>query len=194
MKFDVQAIVTESKNISYNFKSDILKKIDVEFSRYFMETPSYFKLLTAISKLYPEAQFLDLGTFTGASSVAYLYGGTKKPIYSYDVNDSHRFIHDGLKDRIILKKEDCIKADFKTLGKVDVIFLDISHNGDDEAEALRNMETQGMLNDAMIIFDDIHLNANMERLWNGASGNEDGNSKFDVTEHGHASGTGILLV
>ena len=194
MQFDVPAIIAESKNVSYNFKNDILKKIDVEFSRYFMENPSYFKLLTAISKLYPEATFLDLGTFTGASSVAYLYGGTKKPIYSYDINDSHRFIHEGLQDRIILKKEDCTKSDFKALGKVDIIFLDISHNGDDEAAALRNMDAQGMLSDAMIIFDDIHLNADMERLWQGASGNEGGNSKFDVTEHGHASGTGILLV
>jgi predicted O-methyltransferase YrrM len=193
MKFDIEAIVRESKNISYNFRSDILKKIDVEFSRYFNEDPSYFKLLTAISKLYPDAQFLELGTFTGSSAVAYLYGGTKKPVYTYDIADSHRFVHEGLQDRIILKKEDCIKADFSSLGKIDVIFLDISHNGDDEAAALRNMEAQGMLNDAMIIFDDILLNDNMKRLWAGVSGNE-GQSKFDLTAHGHASGTGVLLV
>ena len=194
MQFNVADIIKESKNVSYNFRSDILKKIDVEFSRYYMEEPSYFKVLTAISRLYPEAQFLELGTFTGSSAVAYLYGGTKKPVYTYDIEETNRFIHDGLKDRIIIKKEDCRTASFKDLGKVDIIFLDISHNGDDEAEALRNMDAQGMLHDAMIIYDDIYLNDAMKKLWATSSGREDIPSKFDITADGHATGTGILLV
>lgn len=194
MQFDVEAIVKESREVSYNFKSDILKKIDVEYSRYFMQSDGeQYRLLTAIAKLYPEAQFVDLGTFTGASALAYLYGKPQKPIYSYDMENSHRFIHDGLLDRIILKKEDCRTADFKALGKIDIILLDISHNGDDEAAVLNNLHTQGILSDAMIIFDDINLNENMKRLWDGVSGKE-GNSKYDITQFGHATGTGLLFV
>jgi predicted O-methyltransferase YrrM len=195
MQFDIEAIIKESKDVSYNFKSDILKKLDVEYSKYFMQSDGeQYRLLTAIAKLYPEAQFVDLGTFTGASAIAYLYGNPQKPVYSYDMENSHRFIHDGLLDRIILKKEDCRTADFKALGKIDVILLDISHNGDDEAVALRNLDAQGILNDAMIIFDDIILNDAKKRLWAGVSGKEGIPSKFDITPHGHASGTGILLV
>ncbi len=194
MQFDVEAIVRESKEVSYNFKSDILKNVDVEYSRYFMQpSGEQYRLLTAIAKLYPEAQFLDLGTFTGASAIAYIYGKPQKPIYSYDMESStHRFVHDGLLDRIILKKEDCRTADFSAIGKIDIILLDISHTGDDEAATLLNLQKQGILEDVMIIFDDIHLNDNMKRLWAGASGKE-GNSKFDITEHGHSTGTGIIL-
>lgn len=188
MQFDVNAIIQQSKKVSYNFKSDILKKIDIEFSRYYMEEPSYFKVLTAISQLYPEAQFVDFGTFTGASAVAYLYGGTKKPVYTYDTQAAHRFVHDGLMDRIILKKEDVTTCKFE-LGKIDIIFLDISHNGDDEAKALKNLDDQGILKDCMVIFDDIHLNEPMKKLWDGIGADK----KLDITADGHATGTGIIL-
>lgn len=192
MQFDVEAIVRESKNINYNFKSDILKSIDVEYSRYFMQSDGeHYRLLTAIAKLYPEAQFVDLGTFTGASAIAYLYGKPQKPIYSYDMEaNTHRFIHDGLLDRVTLKKEDCRTSDFSSIGKIDIILLDISHNGDDEAAALNNLHKQGILNDAMVILDDIHLNEPMKRIWEGVQGTK----KYDITAHGHATGTGILLV
>jgi len=190
MQFDIEAIIKESKNVSYNFKSDILKGVDLEYSKYFMEpVGEHYRLLTAMASLYPEAQFLDLGTFKGASALAYLYGKPQKPVYSYDVQDAHSFIGDNLLDRIVLKKENVANCIYN-IGKIDIILLDISHNGDDEAAALRNLDKQGILNDCMIMFDDIHLNENMQRLWDGCEGNK----KYDITQDGHGSGTGILIV
>lgn len=191
MKFtaeSIQAIIKASKDVSYNFKKDSIKKVDLEFSRYFMEEPSYFKLLTATAMTFPDAQFVDMGTFTGASAVAYLYGNPSKKIYTYDTQSAHRFIHDGLLDRIDVRKEDVMKCKFE-MGKIDIIFLDISHNGDDEADTLRNLEAQGVLTDCMVILDDINLNDQMKKLWAGI----EADVKMDITADGHATGTGVFI-
>lgn len=187
MTFDIDAIIKASKNVSYNFKNDILKSIDIEFSRYFMEEPSYFKLLTATAQLYPDAQFYDIGTFKGASAIAYLYGKPNTIVHTFDIQNANKFIHDGLRDRIKVLQGDCRNLKFDV--SPDIIFLDISHNGDDEADTLRNLDAQGMLKNSMVILDDINLNDNMKKLWAGIESDQ----KVDVTKDGHATGTGIFI-
>lgn len=192
MTFNIDEIIRNSKNIRYNFTHDILKNIDLEYSRYYMEDPSYYALMTSIAQLYPEAQFVELGTSAGASSVAYLYGNQNpsKKIYTYDILLENKFIHDGLKDRIIARKADVTTCDFSDIGKIDFLFIDISHNGDDEAATLRNLEKQGILKDCMVMFDDIHLNPEMKRLWDGI----EADVKIDITKDGHVTGTGVILI
>jgi predicted O-methyltransferase YrrM len=187
MNFDIEAVIKASKQVSYNFKDDVLKNIDIEFSRYFMEEPSYFKVLTAVAQLYPEATFFDMGTFKGASAVAYLYGKPKTIVQTFDIQNANQFIHDGLRDRIKVFHGDCRSLRFDT--KPDIIFLDISHNGDDEAHTLHNLDSQGLLKNCVVILDDIHLNDNMKRLWAGIESDQ----KVDITKDGHSTGTGIFI-
>lgn len=190
MNFDIETIIKNSKKVSYDFSNDILRNVNLEYSRYFMEQPSYYALLTSIAQLYPDAQYLDLGTNTGSSAVAYAYGKPNKKIYSYDVIPVNEFIHDGLKDIIELRKQDVTTCDFSDIGKIDFIFMDISHNGDDEAKTIMNLQRQGILKDCMVMFDDIHLNKDMERLWAGV----ESDVKVDITADGHITGTGLILI
>jgi predicted O-methyltransferase YrrM len=187
MKFDLDAIIKASKNVSYNFRDDILKSVDIEYSRYFMEEPSYFKLLTATAMLYPDAQFFDIGTYRGASAVAYLYGKPNTLVHTYDIQNANQFIHDGLRDKIKVVHGDCRTMKFDV--KPDIIYLDISHNGDDEANTLMSLDAQGMLKNCMVILDDIHLNDNMKRLWAGIESDQ----KVDITKDGHSTGTGVFI-
>jgi len=186
--FDVEAIVRTSKTVTYDFRSDLLKKLDAEFSGYFLDEPSYYKLLTATARLYPDAVFLELGTYTGASAIAYAYGNPNKPIYTYDVVSSHRFIHEGLKDKIIVRKADVRTCQFD-MPRPDIIFLDISHNGTDEIATLNNLVAQSMIGNNMLILDDIMLNNEMKLLWSQLRAHK----KFDITAHGHPTGTGVCL-
>jgi len=193
MKFDltsIDEIIKESKNVSYNFSDDTLKAVNLEYSKSLMDE-SYYKILTATARLYPDAQFLELGTNTGASAVAYLYGKPNVPIYTYDViKDSRWFIHDGLSDKCIFKQEsatDC-KYDLK---KIDIIFLDMNHDAVMEDKAMLNLHNQGLLKGCLVILDDIHINSDMDNWWNNLALGQI--EKVDITRAGHASGTGILI-
>ena len=64
-------------------------------------------------------------------------------------------------------------------------FWDTFHNGDFETEFvnyLTEIKYKGL-----VLFDDIHLNKEMQDFWDGLK-----LEKYDITEIGHFSGTGLV--
>ena len=136
--------------------------------------------------LFPESNFLELGTLYGGSALAYLYGRPETVVVTYDAYPNHtKFFKEmeGLDFRL----GDCRTEKFDK--KYDIIFMDISHNGIDEIETMKNLESQGMIKDCMIIFDDIILNEEMKKFWESLNPA----IKRDITKDGHGSGTGICI-
>ncbi len=185
---NINDIIKKSKEVSYDLRSDIFKKLDMDYCRHLMENDSaYYKILTAIALLKPDYQYLELGTSFGASALAYRYGNPKTTIYTYDIENNHKFIADDISG-ILVRKDDVTRCKFD-IPKPDFIFIDISHNGTDEHNTLKSLESQGFLENCIVMLDDIHFNKEMEILWAAIHADE----KYDVTTDGHATGTGIFI-
>ncbi len=182
--FDIDEILKKSLEVSYNLRDPIFSKMDVEYSSFFMRPKSYFKVLTATAQLYPEAHFLELGTFTGASALAYAYGKPETTIETCDIKDARRFVGDDF-EGMNFTMTDCRDHVWKT--KPDVLFLDITHNGEDERITMANLERQGFLDGVLMFFDDIVINDEMKKFWAEVKAE----NKRDITEYGHYDGFGV---
>jgi hypothetical protein len=64
--------------------------------------------------------------------------------------------------------------------------LDTYHNGDFEQEFVDHLIK--IKYKGLVMFDDIYLNYEMRKFWEGLK-----NEKFDLTEIGHFSGTGLVI-
>jgi len=141
----------------------------------------HYRLLMYVSMLYNDEIIFDVGTNKCMSALALSYNSLNK-VKSFDivkllpdnpnVNNIEYIIGDATKD--------------VDLVKCPVIFLDVDHDGTYENifyNHLRSINWKGIL-----ILDDIHLNQPMKDFWNGIS-----EKKYDITNIGHWSGTGIVL-
>lgn len=184
----IDEVIAASKAVMYDYRDPLFSKVDQEVCKD-MRQESYYHLLTAFAKTYPMANFLELGTFTGVSSLAYLYGKPSNPFHTYDIGNYLKFLPAGFP--VTTKIENAATADFSHLGKLDFIFVDISHNATDESLVMENLKKQGMLKECMLMFDDIHINSAMDKWWDEIDMGQ--SVKRDITKDGHATGTGILI-
>jgi hypothetical protein len=140
----------------------------------------HYRLLAYISTLFKGKTLLDIGTYKGDSAAALTYSGKNKVI-SFDLNDSLENVNPNVEYKIanILDYPDLvIKAPF--------ILLDTFHEGDFEMEFidfLNHINYKGL-----IIFDDIHLNDPMKKVYNSIN-----KEKYDLTNIGHHTGTGLVI-
>lgn len=142
----------------------------------------HYRLLMLISSFYDGEILFDVGTNVCLSSIALQNNSDKNKIKSFDVekilptnpiiNNIEYIIGDSTKD------VDFINTPF--------IFLDTYHDGIYEKimyEHIKNTNWKGIL-----MLDDIHLNEPMKDYWNSFT-----EEKYDITNIGHWSGTGIVL-
>ena len=154
-----------------------------------------YRLYSYITTFFNNITILDIGTSTGRSSVALSHNSSNKVI-SYDIIDAindrnHKIytkpnIEFRIKDILDDLNEDFIK-------NVKIVMIDIDHLETIELKILnklRELKFKGI-----ILLDDIsrhpelHIKECMDRLW--ASIPE---KKYDVTQYGHWSGTGIVIM
>lgn len=179
--------VSKEKLNSINLDSyrDSFIKNGYPNSWFFMEAgQEHYRLLAYIGSLYKGQTLLDIGTYQGNSAIA-LSHNKNNDVISYD-----------LKPQPIIGKIKSKNTKFKIgnileLGFKEIILscpfimLDTFHNGDFEAEFvnyLTEIKYKGL-----VLFDDIHLNKPMQDFWNGLK-----LEKYDITEIGHFSGTGLV--
>jgi trans-aconitate methyltransferase len=189
-EFDLNKVVEIQKDIEYDRYAPCLSKLNDEFFSYFLRNPDYYRLLTAIGIAYPDYSFLDIGTNKGASCLAYYYGNPKAKITTMDIVNCQIFLPEQVLNDIEFII--CDSTTHKFERKYDIIFMDISHNGTDEKKLIQNLLEQGMLKDCAVLFDDIHLNPEMQEFWDSL--NVPCKQKIDITQYGHGSGTGLLIL
>jgi hypothetical protein len=161
-----------------------IKKYEVEHDpTYFHLQPGreHYRLLMYVSTLFTDKKLLDVGTNRCMSAIALSYNKNNN-VKSYDVVQQ-------LKSNPTIDNVEFIIGDSthdKDILNSPFIFLDVDHDGVYENkfyEFLVENEWKGIL-----ALDDIHLNIPMKSFWERIV-----ERKFDMTDKGHWSGTGIIV-
>jgi predicted nicotinamide N-methyase len=140
----------------------------------------HYRLLAFISKLYNGVNLLDIGSYQGSSAIALSFN-KKNKVISYDI-DHQPEIADIKISNIEFIKGNVLKNEITA----PFILLDTYHDGTFEQEFIDHLLK--IKYKGLVMFDDIHLNKEMSNFWNGLK-----NEKYDLTEIGHHSGTGIAI-
>lgn len=143
-----------------------------------------YKLYTFLSTQFNNSVFLDVGTCFGNSAIALSYNPTNQVI-SYDLQDLGAPTIS--KENITWKIMDFMNDKSIDYDKVSLILIDVDpHDGKQEPGMIQYLKDIGW--SGLLLFDDIHLNPEMEAFWNSFP-EED---RYDLTHLGHWSGTGLV--
>ncbi len=140
----------------------------------------HYRLLAYISKLYNGVTLLDIGSYQGSSAIALSFN-KKNKVISYDIEQQPEIVEINIPNIKFIKGnvlKDEITAPF--------ILIDTYHDGTFEQDFVNHLVKINYK--GLVMFDDIHLNEEMSNFWNGLK-----NEKYDLTEIGHHSGTGIVI-
>lgn len=163
------------------------------YAKYFVDDVGreHYKLLGHLTSQLPDGStVVDLGTLNGSSALA-LASNPNIKVATYDIVNN---LPDPDKAKSVLhvpniefRLKDGIQDMNEYIEKTPLIFLDVDpHDGVQEKrffELLIENNYKGI-----VVCDDIHLNADMDALWNWIP-----KPKIDVTKYGHWSGTGIVM-
>jgi hypothetical protein len=137
-------------------------------------------LLVYISQLYKGVTLLDIGSYQGSSAIALSFN-KKNKVLSYDL------VHQPEIQEIKIPNIKFIKGDvLKDEITAPFIILDTYHDGTFEQKFVDYLEKINYK--GLVMFDDIYLNNEMTNFWDGLK-----NEKYDLTEIGHHTGTGIAI-
>ena len=150
----------------------------------------HYRLLMYVSSNIDEENILDIGTFTGLSSLA-LGHNKKNTVESWDIEDrnvSQNIARYDIDQSNITYNIGNILSSYsdEKLNSVNIIFLDTVHDGVFETELLNKLISINWK--GIMIMDDIHYFPDLNKVWNEISV-----KKFDITEKGHWSGTGLVF-
>lgn len=166
---------------------DLASKItNAESKKYFISDAGieHYKLLAYISTLYNNTILYDVGTYRGCSALALSYNKTNT-IKSFDI-DNFREIDNNL-NNIKWYISNFLEQTTEEIHSSPFIMLDIDHTGITEQKILDFLlenKWKGML-----LLDDIYLNEHMKNFWKNIK-----QEKYDLTNIGHFSGTGLVVL
>jgi hypothetical protein len=182
-------------NLLENINNEILDSIDmsryvlidnVEYQKYYQDFSSkeHYRLLTYISNYYNSEIFLDIGTLKGCSALALSTNQTNK-VYSFNLSEQKELNEIPRNVEFII--DNVINGNFDDIIlKSKLILLDTFHDGTFEQMFYEYLKRIGYV--GTLILDDIHLNNEMKFFWDNIEKN-----KFDITNIGHATGTGVVI-
>lgn len=179
----------ELDNIDLSNYQDYADKV-LKYKEWFFEKSGkeHYRLLAYITSLYQGANLFDIGTYKGFSALA-LSKNKNNKVYSYDILNEPEIeyltkytnlstnIHFKIKD-VILDRDILLNSPF--------IILDTAHDGIYEnifIEFLIKNNWNGLL-----LLDDIYEFPELTKIWKSIK-----LEKYDLTEKGHWSGTGLVI-
>lgn len=143
-----------------------------------------YKLYAHLSTQFNGGIILDIGTRFGNSALCLSYN-TKNKVISYNIVEEGA---SDIKRRNITWRIGNFMEDEIDYSKVKLILIDVDpHDGKKEPPMIAHIKNKGYK--GIILLDDINKGNVMKNFWRDISHN-----KKDVTEVGHASGTGILEI
>jgi predicted O-methyltransferase YrrM len=182
------------------------EKVNMDFFKKRLNVPDYvyefpgehYRVLQAIVKLIDAKVIVEIGTFTGLSSVSFFQSLDKsRSLYTFDIVPFDQFndtvflksdfvdynfcqIIDDISDYNLMKKHQNIFCN------ADLIFCDAPKDGKFEKKVLQNLQKIGIKDGTIIFFDDIKQ-WNMLKIWSEVK-----MPKIDITPIGHFTGSGII--
>lgn len=141
------------------------------------------------STLIDEGTILELGTCLGGSAVMMSHNETNK-IISYDIVDN--FVNKNVPhpDRNIEFRVKNFMEDDLDYDNIDLITIDVSHNGSDESTMIEYLEKKWK--GGLLFLDDIHNGGSMQNFWDGID--REKHEVIDISDIGHGSRLGSGLV
>ncbi len=151
----------------------------------------HYKLLAWISEQFVGATIIEIGTLGGLGTIALSFN-PKNHVISFDIrnykwgnttpeNAEKKIVYDGYMDEVM---------------KSPVIFYDAAHEGMEEMEFLGELRERGWK--GIIVWDDIHLNKEMETFWKHCVAlsqvTESNMVCEDWSSLGHQTGSGVLYL
>lgn len=153
----------------------------------------HYRLLVCIIKHLRPRVTVEIGSGKEAfsSRIMHRYCKGNQLLYSFDINFDLRHLSN---KNLIYSIEDITSSTNRNriLGDADFIFIDTEHTGEQEHSILQAIYPC-LKKQALLMFDDIHLNDDMEDFWCNLD-KDFALQKQDVSFLGHWSGTGLALV
>lgn len=172
-----------NKKEVYSQKMDFFD-YDIKAYPYLKMDREHYKLLTYLTKSIDGITIIDAGTSQGHSCLA-LAQNEKNKVITYDIFDKHFSFFESHKN-IEFKKMDINNESPIIIKSAKIILLDIDpHDGIQEIKFTNYLKEIGYK--GYVICDDINLNQPMRNWWNSID-----IEKYDVTDIGHGTGTGII--
>ena len=141
----------------------------------------HYKLLAYLANNLHNTVVYDIGTYRGLSAIAMASNPTNK-VVSYDIED---FLECETPANVEFKIGDCYLD--QGMLKSPLISLDVDpHDGEFEKKFIAFLIANNYK--GTVICDDIHLSLQMKNFWDSVTV-----KKYDVTEVGHYSGTGMIV-
>ncbi len=187
-------LILESEKISMNFFE---KRKNVP--NYVYDFPGeHYRILQAIVKSIDAKIIIEIGTFTGLSSVSFFQVmDSTRSLYTFDI-----IPYDQFKDTALTKNDfvdynffqiiddissfDNMQTHKEIFKNADLIFCDAPKDGIFEKKVLQNLQNLGIKDGTILFFDDIRQ-WNMLKIWSDIK-----MPKLDITSIGHFTGSGII--
>lgn len=177
---------------------EIANRFDDETAKYIITFPGeHYRLLASIVRTLDPRLIIEIGTYTGASSLVmkkYLAKNSKiitYDIFPWDTIENTGFIKSDFNGQLEQKILDLsllknYEREIEIIRHADLIFLDAAKDGKMEQIICNFLDMTKFDSPPIIIFDDIKF-ISMIKVWR-----EIKHPKIDITSFGHWSGTGII--
>jgi hypothetical protein len=174
-----------------NFDNEFNHFIQNDAEFYGKQGEQHYRLLSYLSTQYNDCNILDIGSDSGRSALALSYNESNK-VYSFDTAEQY---HSPLrlKQNVTFSRDDLFDVKGREKWKDIImscpfIFMDVvPHTGLMEYSFYQYLKEIGY--QGFVVFDDIWFFKEMRNnFWYKVVDSE----KYDVTEFGHWSGTGII--
>jgi predicted O-methyltransferase YrrM len=174
--------------------TDSVKYLVHPFSGYLQEPAGreHHQLLANLSKQLPKGSVVyDIGTYMGTSALAFACN-PDVTVHTYDIVNNIMWQPTSIRNvpNIVTHIEDGTNAfTADNLKDVKLMLIDVDpHDGKQEKSMIERLLQAGYK--GALLLDDIHLNPEMQALWDGIPA---ALVKHDLTRVGHYSGTGLVL-
>jgi predicted O-methyltransferase YrrM len=158
---------------------------NLEYQKYYTEKSSkeHYRLLTHLSQQLNGETIIDIGTLKGCSALA-LSSNLSNKVYSFNLNEEKEL--NTIPENCEFKVDNILNSSYDELiMSAKLILLDTFHDGTFELQFYNHLKQLGYK--GYLLLDDIFLNKEMVEFWNLIE-----LDKHDLTNLGHATGTGIV--
>lgn len=164
--------------------SRFLPHVPPEYKEFFPGEPGreHYKLLGHLSSLFHEVTIVDVGTDAGCSAMALSHNADNR-VVSYDIVNRRR--SDIRLPNVEFRIGNVLEHGAELVVSP-LISLDTAHEGPFEHEFYQFLSASPFK--GLLILDDIYLNEPMKAFWESIT-----RQKFDITNLGHWSGTGLVV-
>ena len=187
------------KAIQYAKKSDL-----TAISKRLLQPPYYpdiwpgehYKLLAGFVQVLQPKKIIEIGTFTGLSSLSLQkYLPKESRLITFDILPWEAYpstllqktdFYNILQIVADLSDDDSFKENIPHLEDAELIFIDAVHDGVFEERLLQQFKKVSFTTSPYILFDDIRV-WKMLKMWRNVAF-----PKLDLTSFGHWSGTGVM--